>query len=407
MRIWITANADFPEGRGGTPRVRGLALGLAERGHDVSLFIPYAAGYWIKGRNRETSGVHRGITFRFLNDSTERPSSEPGVALAKLTGQGKLLFKLFLEKRPDCIIIYNWSFYDVGALVTLAKALKKVVIFDVTDERFDVHAVGWQKSALRRVNAWQTQRFDRSLFRHATAFLAVSSYLLNKARSFAGAHPALLVPLIAELRKEPPSKRPEQGASPTLAYVGSFIPDEGLEMLIEAVAILRDEGHADLKCFLIGGANDASYQAVLTSLIAQMELSRNIVFVPSMNHTELVDFLATMSLLVLPRPDTVVSKAGFPGKLSEYISSRRPIVTTLFGDIGQYIIDGKTGYVCPDYSPAGFAKTVKRALGEPDRHETIAAEAFQMAQSQFDVPHVAAAVERFILSLVRRPDGKR
>ena len=377
-------------------------MGLAERGHDVSLFIPYAAGYWTKGQNTETSGVHRGITFQFLNGSTERPPSEPGVALAKLTGQGKLLYKLFLDKRPDCIIIYNWSFYDVGPLVMLAKALKKVVIFDVTDERFDVHALGWQKSALRRVNAWQAERFDRSLFRHATGFLAVSSHLLNKAKSFAGDHPALLVPLVAQLKKDPPAKSPEPGSPPTLAYVGSFIPDEGLEMLIEAVAILRDEGHADVKCFLVGGANDSSYQSVLTSLIAQMELGENIVFVPSMSHAALIDFLATMRLLVLPRPDTIVSKAGFPGKLSEYISSRRPVVTTRFGDIGQYIIDGKTGYVCPDYSPAGFAKTVKRALEEPDRHERIASEAFQMAERQFDVPHVAAAVERFILSLVRR-----
>lgn len=405
MKIWITANADFPEGRGGTPRIRGLALGLAERGHDVSLFIPYAAGYWTKGQNKETSGLHRGIRFRFLNDSTERPSTEPGVALAKLTGQGKLLFKLFLDQRPDCIIIYNWSFYDVGPLVMLAKALKKIVIFDVTDERFDVHALGWQKSALRRVNAWQTEKFDRSLFRHASGFLAVSSYLLNKAKSFAGDHPALLVPLVAELRSDPPTKSPEPGDPPTLAYVGSFIPDEGLEMLIEAVAILRDEGHADVKCFLIGGANDSSYQAVLTSLITQMELAKNIVFVPSMDHAKLIDFLATMRLLVLPRPDTIVSKAGFPGKLSEYISSRRPIVTTLFGDIGQYIIDGKTGYVCPDYSPAGFAKTVRRALEEPDRHGPVASEAFQMARRQFDVPHVAAAVERFILSLVRGSRG--
>ena len=404
MNIWITANADFPEGRGGTPRIRNLALGLVQRGHDVSLFLPYAAGYWTKGQNKQSSGIYRGINFQFLNQSTERPRTEPGVAVAKLSGQSKLLFKLFLEKRPDCIIIYNWSYYDVGPLVALAKALKKIVIFDVTDERFDVHAVGWQKSPLRQINAWQTEKFDRSLFRNATGFLAVSSYLLNKAKSFAGSHPALLVPLIAELRKDPPANVPDPKGPPTLAYVGSFIPDEGLEMLIESVAILRDEGHPDVKCYLIGGANDTSYQTVLTSLIREMEVSDNIVFVPSMNHAELIDFLSTMTLLVLPRPDTVVSRAGFPGKLSEYFSSRRPVVTTLFGDIGTYIVDGKTGYVCPECSPAAFARTVGRALKDTKAHTSVAQEAFKMAEAHFDVPRVAATVERFILSLSRRFD---
>jgi glycosyltransferase involved in cell wall biosynthesis len=407
VNIWITANADFPEGRGGTPRIRNLALGLAERGHDVNLFIPYAAGYWTKGRNTQRAGVHGGVTFRFLNNSTERPRTEPGVALAKLAGQSKLLYKLFLEKRPDCIIIYNWSFYDVGPLVMLARKLGKIVIFDVTDERFDVHALGWQKSALRRINAWQAERLDRPLFQKATGFMAVSRYLLEKAKAFAGTHPMLLVPLIADLRKDPPPQTPDPNGPPTLAYVGSFIPDEGLEMLIEAVAIVRDEGHPDVRCYLIGGANDPDYHAVLTSLVGEMELTKNIVFLPSTNHAELIDLLSTMTLLVLPRPQTVVSRAGFPGKLSEYFSARRPVVTTLFGDIGEYIVDGKTGYVCPEYNAASYARTLKRAFGDRKRHTAIASEAFRMAESQFDVPHVAAKVEQFILSVSRRFDESR
>jgi glycosyltransferase involved in cell wall biosynthesis len=404
MKIWITANADFPEGRGGTPRIRNLALGLTERGHEVHLFIPYAAGYWEPGQNTETSGTYNGVPFRFLNSSTSRPKSELRVAWAKFSGQLKLLWKLLFGKRPDCIIIYNWTFYDVGPLVLLAKALGKTVLFDVTDERFDVHAVQWKKSPLRRINAWQTEKFDRFLFQKATAFLAVSTHLLDKAKSFAGTHPALLVPLIADLRKPVTAKSHVAKTPPTLAYLGSFIADEGLEMLLEAVAILRDEGLPDIKCLLIGGANDQSYEDVLRTQILELNLKDNIFFVQSMTRDELNDVLPKVTLLVLPRPDTIVSRAGFPGKLSEYFSARRPIVTTLFGDIGKYMVDGKTGYVCPDYSAAAFARTLKRAIGDEKSHEKIASEALRMGSEQFDLVHVAATVEQFILSLSKRVD---
>jgi glycosyltransferase involved in cell wall biosynthesis len=405
VKIWITANADFPEGRGGTPRIRNLALGLVERGHDVSLFIPYAAGYWASGQNNQTAGVYRGMSFRFLNNSTERPRSEAGVALAKLAGQSKLLFKLFFGKRPHCIIIYNWSFYDVGPLVMLATALRKTVVFDVTDERFDVHAVGWQKSFLRRINAWQTEKFDRFLFRKATGFLAVSSHLLEKAKSFAGSHPSLLVPLIAGLRQDPPRRGHVQRDPVTLAYVGSFIADEGLEMLLEAVSLLQKNGTPDVKCYLIGGANNPSYEIALKKKIADLGLTESVVFIESMYHEELIDKLSTMTLLVLPRPDTVVSRSGFPGKLSEYFSARRPIVTTLFGDAGNYLVDNRTAYVCPDFSAETYARTLKRALADTERHETIAAEAYRMAAGQFDIPRVAEKVEEFVYSLGVRAHG--
>lgn len=400
MNIWITAIADFPEGRGGTPRIRNIATGLACRGHSVSVFLSHAAGYVSSGHNLSPRDEFQGVRFEFLNRSVDRPQSEIGVIAAKVIGDCKLCWRMLRVPSPDVLLVYNASIIETGMVIILAKLLGKKVVFDVCDERFDIHALGWAKSNFRSINAWQLSVSDRILFQLANGFFVVSSFLEKKIARLGNGQPVLRIPLIARIAEF--QGRLEKGRDssgiPSIAYVGSLIPDEGLEMLLEAMQILVRQSPS-VKCVLVGGGNNPGYERQLREFVTKNGLSNHVEFAGHVAHEDLVALLARQSVLALPRPNTMISRAGFPGKLGEYLASKRPVVSTNFGDISFYFQHDVNAFIVDDFSPGAFARGLWEMISDKERALRIGRAGFQLGLERFDASSVSHSVESYFLSL--------
>ncbi len=397
MNIWIIANADFPNGRGGTPRIRNIAAGMVNRGHVVRVLIPHAAGYVGKNQNTDVKGVYNGVEFEYLNNSVERPQHERHIVIDKIVGHLKMLWKLAMEKRPDCIVIYNYSLFDTGLVIFLAKLLKVVVLYDVCDERFDIHARGWDRSLMRNINIVNAKISDTILFPLADGYFVVSTYLQKKIKKYSDRQPVIMLPLIADIHYQPATAVQDTNVF-QLAYLGSLIPDEGIEILVDAIAIIKKE-IPNIHCDITGGANNASYEREIRKRIQANALEDTISLVPNIPHDQVVQYLMGKTLLLLPRPNTVISQAGFPGKLAEYISSRRPFVATNFSDILLYFKDNESAFISENNSASSFASSCMYALRNPDLAKKVAHNAFQVGLEKFDMKILSSEIEKFILHL--------
>ncbi|MCU0453812.1 MAG: glycosyltransferase family 4 protein [Bacteroidetes bacterium] len=398
MKVWFIAIADFPEGRGITPRLRNLMSGLAERGVDVALKIPYAYGYVGVGQNTSATGEANGVPFEFISRTVARPATEAGVVAAKLKANLLLALPLLFGPVPHAVVLYNTSFIDTGLVILSAKLRGVRVIFDVCDERFDEHALGWRRSWFRRINAWQTRVSDRTLFRWADGFLCVSTYLREKIVQRGGHAPMLMVPLASILRpgeaRTIVDRRPD-----SLAYLGSLIADEGIEVLFEAVAALARE-RPGLTLTVIGDANAPEYRQRLRALVEALRLGERVRFLGPRPATEALDELRRHEVLVLPRPDSVISRAGFPGKISEYCASQRPIASTRFGDMTRYFEDGRDIYFADGYGAVEVAAVIRRALNDRHRSDAVGHEGFRTCLERFGYDAVSAQVHGFIDDVV-------
>jgi len=402
LNIWIIANVDFPQGRGGTPRIRNIGVGLTKLGNKVKLLIPHSAGYVAKNQNTQIKGNYKGIEFVYFTKTTERISSEIGIALTKMVGNFRLGVRFLFSPKPDILLIYNYSFLDVGLLFLFAKLMGRKVIFDVCDERFDLFATNWSKSFFRWINSLQVRLSDKVMFKYADGFLVVSSYLQDKILRVYRGQKILNVPLVAEI----PDKIPEPQITsnnfitngfPKLAYVGSLISDEGIEMLIDCVSLLRKK-HKKIICYLFGDANNPSFKERIDYLISNNNLNGNFVLPGSLPYEQLKDVLTHFDLLVLPRPDSVISRAGFPGKLSEYFSSGRPVVTTNFGDISNYFADKKNLFISDNNTYESFANKIEEALDNKDELQRVGRNGFLLAKESFDLQNVSKKIHEFFLS---------
>lgn len=388
---------DFPEGRGATPRIRNIGSGLVELGHSVELDIIHAAGYIGSNQKLKSSGKYNGISYRYLNNSSQRPNSELLLVFIKLLSNFKLVWKYLTNQKPEIIWFYSYSLIDTGLLFLFSKIYGTTTIIDVCDERFDVHAIGHSKSLFRAINGWQGKFSDYLFFKWVDGFAVVSTYLESKIKSIYNKQPIILLPLVADIQPVDTSIMPIQNRSS--AYLGSFTADEGLEFLIGVIQKIKVL-YPEFKCVLYGAANNSEYEDKLRNLVYQADLGEIIVFGGMLSFAEIVPTLRKHELVLLPRLDSVISKAGFPGKLSEYLSSTKPIVATPFGDLKLYFTNDESAYIADSFSEDDYVKSLIYAIENKEKSLQIGQNAYKIGYKKFHYVSVAGQIDNFINRLV-------
>jgi colanic acid/amylovoran biosynthesis glycosyltransferase len=116
--------------------------------------------------------------------------------------------------------------------------------------------------------------------------------------------------------------------------VGRLVPDKGQELLIDAVAGLRDAGH-DIHVTLIGDGPDRER---LEHRARKLDSSSAIAFTGSLPQLELVTYLARADIFCLPS-----FAEGLPVAIMEAMALGVPVISTRIAGIPELIIDGENG----------------------------------------------------------------
>jgi glycosyltransferase involved in cell wall biosynthesis len=164
---------------------------------------------------------------------------------------------------------------------------------------------------------------------------------------------------------------------PTVAFIGSFGPWHGVELLpalIEAVP--------EAQWVLVGGGG------LFASVRAEIQargLSERVRLTGVLERGRALEMLCCSDVCVsphVPNPDGTPF-FGSPTKLFEYMGLRRAIVASDLDQIGEVIEDGRSGLLCPPGDVDAAAAAVRRLLGDPALRERLALGALQRATERY------------------------
>jgi glycosyltransferase involved in cell wall biosynthesis len=150
-------------------------------------------------------------------------------------------------------------------------------------------------------------------------------------------------------------------AEPLLLWVGRMHPVKGLEVLVEAFAILAKTG-SPARLALVG---DGPQRAAVAALVAARGLAARTLFVGSVAHHELPDWYRAADLTVLSS-----WSEGIPNVLLESLASGVPFVASRVGSIAEVAIDPERDLVPPGDAPA-LAAAIGRRLAQSGERRAI------------------------------------
>lgn len=180
----------------------------------------------------------------------------------------------------------------------------------------------------------------------------------------------------------PPRKSPDAPLQdpPLLLGIGRLVKKKGFDLLIRAVAELREAGQP-CRCQIIGDGPEHSH---LRMLIQQLKLTDVVELLGALANRDILTLLPGADLFVLPcRTDPAGDKDGIPVVLMEAMASGLPCISGDLPTIRELIADRKTGLLVTSDDLPALTQSVKELLTDPELRQNVARQGQQWVAQEF------------------------
>ena len=188
-----------------------------------------------------------------------------------------------------------------------------------------------------------------------------------------------------------------------IAYCGSLtIGKDGVDILIDSFSRLAFE-RTDIDLVLIGKGDSEFEEAAIKRQTVQLNLANRVHFVGQLSRTDVPAYLVGAKVLVLARPTSIVADAGFPSKLTEYLSTGKPVLVTRVGDIPLYLKDRENAFLSDPDSAEAFAIELRYILNNYEFALEVGGNGKRLTETIFNYNYQAKRMLEFIGKLKAAP----
>jgi glycosyltransferase involved in cell wall biosynthesis len=365
LRVLFLAPQPFFEVRGTPLAVRALVETLGRLGHAVDL-LTYAQGAPV---------AIAGVTHR---RSLALPVGRvrPGFSAAKLVLDGPFLLEAFARMASGRYDVVHAVEEAAHACAPIARLLRLPLVVDVDSSIPD--QLRERGLSSRNPLVWTAERLERYALGRAAAVVTVCTSLTDRVRARAPQARVFQIedpPLAGESVRDAAgvsSLRAALGldARPVVFYSGNFEPYQGVDLLVDAAALVPE-----VQAVFMGGE-----PAEIAALKARGRPDGGrCVFAGKRAPEELPLFLGLSDVLVSPRRQGV----NTPFKVYTYLASGRPLVATRIATHTQ-LLDDTTAFLV-DPTPPGIAAGIRQALAVPEEASRRAAAGRQLIEREYSV----------------------
>lgn len=192
---------------------------------------------------------------------------------------------------------------------------------------------------------------------------------------------------------QPPPQRPF-----VIGYIGRLVPEKGIDLLIDALAALRQlRPDAQARLRIIGGGPLAE---TLARQVKQLGLEDVVEFVAGMPPDEIPAALCALSALVLPSRSTPLWQEQLGRVLLEAMAVGVPVIGARSGAIPEVIGDG--GLVFDEGDVNQLVEALCKVVDDPDLRQQLVAAGQTHVHSRYTQRYVASQTAAAYRQIMRR-----
>lgn len=139
---------------------------------------------------------------------------------------------------------------------------------------------------------------------------------------------------------------------PMVLYVGRLSEEKSVSTLIEATSKLI-QSNCKIKVYLVG---DGPLHQYLLDLVDRLNISKNIIFIGKVEHSEISTWMGATDYFCLPS-----LREGCPNVILEALGSGRPVIASRVGAIPD-IVTNESGILFTPKDVDGLAKALNNAI---------------------------------------------
>ena len=174
------------------------------------------------------------------------------------------------------------------------------------------------------------------------------------------------------------------GEAVHIVVPGRLVPEKGHTDLLQALALLRDQGLA----FTATIAGDGPLRDQLQQHIRTAGLQEVVSFTGILHYEKLLATVATADIVVIPS-----RFEGFGLAAIEAMALSRPVIVTAVGGLVEIVDDGISGVMVPSRQPRELASALQRLMASAALRETLGNAGRKRVEQAFALPELAQTMD--------------
>jgi glycosyltransferase involved in cell wall biosynthesis len=384
-------------------RAFGWAKFLVEAGHVVTIACD--------GRKRFYTHSYNEAGIKIL----ETPSFMDGRLLGtRLSGMGGWGFLSIRARHAELLgghydVVHSFEHYPSVVLPVYAAGYKKgtVVVSDWCDhfgeggfrDTYDLYRMRAVYRQLGKLPRKLLDYLEKDVRRRAAAVTVISRYLFDRAVQI-GVDPRKITIIRGSVdtdKVRPINKlegRDKVGINReqhivTFLGTGQFDVDFALSAFVTV-----SQQMPEARFLLLGKKTES-----LDRVINKFALSGKVIVTGWCAQHDLIHYLSSTDVFVLPLRDNAVNRARWPNKIGEYMAMGRPTVCSQVGDVADLVGREHIG-LAVENDPLEFGTAILTLLKDGRLADDMGKRARRVAERQFDVAVQGSQIERVYRRLV-------
>ncbi|HYM13120.1 MAG TPA: glycosyltransferase [Bryobacterales bacterium] len=363
MKVLHVVHNSHPDLTGGAIRTRYLVETQARMGvQPVVLSAPFqppldpGQGHgveWLGGvpYYRSYNGTDPA---RFM--AANKPWWERAAKMGALVSFVRRICRVAREERVDLIHAHSLFFCGLAAIAA-GRRLGLPVVYEVRSLIED----GLESGG--RLAPFAHRLFQRAACRLASRVVVISEGLREEMVRCGVAASKITVAgngVDLEAHRPPPERRRETRGPFALGYIGTLVSYEGLDLLIDAVALLA-AAHPELRLRIVG---DGPVRSALEEQTQRLGLEAAVCFLGRVEHGDIAAQYEAIDLFVLPRRPSRLTDAVTPLKPLEIMAHAKPLLAGDCGGHRELIVDGVSGALFHAAGAGALARCIEQMMAD-------------------------------------------
>lgn len=142
----------------------------------------------------------------------------------------------------------------------------------------------------------------------------------------------------------------------TLGLLSWFVEKKGIEYLLEALTLIKEESKFDFKLFLAG---DGPLREEIQNCINKNDLNGNVILLGKIKNEKKDDFFKSLDVFVLPSIKLNNDQDGIPVVMMEAIAYSLPLISTNISGIPEICVNNYNGLLIEERDSKKIADSIK------------------------------------------------